>query len=236
MSVSRFTLAYVMLCLAAIVSATFQFQWLYMITKPLVMLTASVYFHLSTRESGGDLARNFMLAGILASMLGDTLLLFTGSGERYFLMGLVAFLLAHIFYSVSFIKGIFDNRPWNHHWGQLAFSTLVVVFGAEFFIINREHFGLMQLPVMFYCMAITVMGVSAVMRDRSRNPDACNRVIAGAILFIVSDALLATDKFIVPFTGSAIAILGTYFAAQYMIVTGVFSGMGSGTGKADLRT
>jgi uncharacterized membrane protein YhhN len=65
------------------------------------------------------------------------------------------------------------------------------------------------------------MGVAAVMRDRSRNTAAYNHVVAGAVLFILSDALLATDKFIMPFKGAGLAILGSYFAAQYLILAGV---------------
>jgi len=161
-----------------------------------------------------------MMAGFGFSALGDFLLMFSGDDEGYFIAGLVAFLIAHLCYIGGFISQIMQNRPWNFHWGQLAFSTLIVVYGAEFFIINRESFGALMFPVFIYCIAITLMGVTAVMRDRYRNGNGYFRVVIGALFFIISDSLLATAKFITPFEGSGLLILATYFFAQYMIATG----------------
>ena len=73
---------------------------------------------------------------------------------------------------------------------------------------------------MIYCIALTAMGVAAVMRDRIKNREGYFRVVLGAVFFIISDSVLATDKFVAPFEGAGILILGTYFFAQYLIVTG----------------
>ena len=76
---------------------------------------------------------------------------------------------------------------------------------------------------MIYCAGITVMGVSAVMRDRTKNWSAYLTVCIGALFFIISDSLLATNLFVtkIPFAGEL--ILSTYFLAQYLIGIGTLA-------------
>ena len=164
-----------------------------------------------------------MIAGFLFSAAGDTLLMFSKNNESYFIAGLVAFLIAHLAYTAGFILHIFESGRWNQHWSQLAFSTLIVVYGAEFFILNRVSFGSLQVPVLFYCIAITAMGVAAVMRDKEKNNKGYFKVVTGAVFFIISDSLLAIYKFRTPFPGADLLILSTYFFAQYLIAMGTLT-------------
>ena len=216
----RFTLIYVVLCILVILSDYFRLTWSYYFTKPIVLLLVMIFFRIQTGGSNERMFRNFLMTGFLFSAIGDLLLMFSPSSDGFFISGLVAFLISHLCYTGGFVAQIMQNKPWNQHWGQLAFSTLVVVYGAEFFVLNRFSFGNLQLPVMIYCVAITAMGVAAVMRDRFKNREGYFRVVIGAVFFIMSDSLLATDKFVEPFEGAGILILGTYFFAQYMIATG----------------
>jgi len=99
-----------------------------------VLVIVAVFFHIQSAGSLHNTFRNFMVAGFIFSAAGDLLLMFVPLDEKYFIFGLIAFLFAHICYTVGFISQIFKFRPWNQHWGQLAVSTLIVVYGAEFFI------------------------------------------------------------------------------------------------------
>lgn len=189
------------------------------------MIVVFIFFKTRSASAPGKMFRNLMLAGFSFSCLGDTLLMFTEKSELYFMGGLVAFLIAHIFYTSGFIRDMFDKRPWSQHWGQLAFAALMVVYGAEFFILNRFSFGDFYFPVMIYCVAISMMGVSAVMRDKYKNPAGFYKVVAGAFFFMMSDSLLATNMFITPFDFSGPLILGTYFIAQYLIAVGCLEDM-----------
>ncbi len=179
-----------------------------------------VFFRLQTSGTQNRMFRNLMVGGFLFSATGDFLLMFSDINDNYFISGLIAFLFAHLCYTGGFISQIFQNRPWNQHWGQLAVSTMIVVYGAEFFILNRSGFGYLALPVMIYCVAITAMGVAAVMRNRYKNANGYFRVVTGALFFVISDSLLATNKFIAPIEGAGLLILGTYFLGQYLIATG----------------
>ena len=216
----HFTLVYVVLCILVILSDYYRLTWSYYLTKPIVLVLVMIFFRIQTGSTNEKMFRNFLMTGFLFSAIGDLLLMFSPSDDSFFIAGLIAFLIAHLCYTGGFMVQIMNNKPWNQHWGQLAFSTLVVVYGTEFFVLNRFSFGNLQLPVMIYCVAITAMGVAAVMRDRIKNRDGYFRVVMGAVFFIISDSLLATDKFVEPFEGAGILILGTYFFAQYMIATG----------------
>jgi len=209
-----------LLSLVVIAAGHFQLTWTYYFTKPMVMLMMLFFFKMESGGTKNVLFKNLMISGILFSAIGDFLLMFAAQNENYFIMGLIAFLITHICYTTAFISQIFNSRPWNQHWGQLAFSTLIVVYGAEYFILNHTSFGAFMIPVMIYCAAITAMGVAAVMRDLQNNKKGYFRVLLGALLFIVSDSLLATNKFVFAIDYEVILILGTYFAAQFFIITG----------------
>jgi uncharacterized membrane protein YhhN len=215
----RFTILYTMLCLMVLVAEHFHLTWTYYLTKPMVLIVVLIFFRMQT-GTGNNLFRNLMITGFAFSSAGDFLLMFTEQDGNFFIAGLIAFLITHICYTAGFITQIFSNRAWNQHWGQLAFSTLIVVYGAEFFILNRTSFGELTIPVMIYCLAITSMGVAAVMRDRNKYSNGYFKVLAGAMFFVVSDSLLATNKFIFTFDYSGTLILATYFFAQYFIATG----------------
>lgn len=219
----KFTIAYVALSIIVIVSGWAQLTWTYYLTKPMVLLMLFFFYRIQTGNVQNKSFRNFILAGFLLSAAGDTVLMFTDHGQVYLLTGLVLFLLAHGSYILGFLNDILKNRPWNQHWGQLAFSTLLVVYGAEFYIINRFSFGEMSLPVMIYCIGITAMGVTAAMRDRTHNFGAYLMVCVGSVFFMISDSLLATQLFITPYPFSGQLILGTYFLAQYLIGIGTLA-------------
>ncbi len=201
-------------------SEYFSLKWTYFLSKPLAMIAIYFFFRTQTGNVQQKKFKNLLLTGFILSCAGDIFLMLQPMNPNYFLVGLVAFLAAHICYTAGFIVDMFEKRPWNQHWAQLAFATLIVVYGAEFFILNRFSFGNLYFPVLIYCMAIAVMGVSAVMRDKYKNPGGYLKVVIGAVFFIISDSLLATNNFIVPFPFSGPMILGTYFVAQYLIATG----------------
>lgn len=216
----RFTIFYILLCSIVITADYFNLEWTYYLTKPLVVISLMILFK---TESGPDMNpgfRNFILAGLLFSVVGDVLMMFTDFNSGYFLGGLIFFLFAHLYYTGGFLYQVLKSRPWNQHWSQLALATLIVVYGAEFFILNRESFGELKIPVLVYCIAITTMGVAAVMRDRYKTGNGYTKVIVGAVFFIISDSLIAADKFISSFENSGPIILLTYFIAQYLIATG----------------
>jgi uncharacterized membrane protein YhhN len=160
-----------------------------------------------------------LTAALALSALGD-LALAQEDDDRFFLAGLGAFLAAHIAYVALFATGsgglaILLAEPW-----RLAAALAVCAFGVV--MLPRLWPALaaaMRPAVLAYMLAIIAMGVAAFTTQSLA-------VIVGAVLFIASDAILATERFLLApdapqraITGPAIWV--TYIAAQIAITLGV---------------
>ena len=188
-------------------------------TKPLLMPLLIAWLLTATNHSSNQsFLRRIVIAALVFSTLGDVFLMF--SGEMFFLLGLGFFLLAHLFYVVafstvsSFKNGSLKQNPW---WG-IPFLIFPVVLLT--FLWNGIPPG-MRLPVAAYAGVISVMALSVVNLSGKMARPIFLYLLAGAILFLISDSLLATAKFGEPFAGSRWAIMLTYIGGQFLLVWGV---------------
>jgi uncharacterized membrane protein YhhN len=152
-------------------------------------------------------SRSYGLALALAlSAAGDALLEYS---PGLFVAGLVAFLLAHVTYTVTFVRAWRQPRV-----GAGAVAVAVYSLGLGAWLLPAV--GSLAAPVAIYVAAITAMVVSAFI---ARFP---NRwVEVGAVLFLVSDSVLAVNRFRMPLPLSGWVVWSTYYAAQLMITRGV---------------
>lgn len=163
-------------------------------------------------------AQRWLLLAMGASWLGDALLL-GGSQPNLFIAGLASFLLAQITYAFVFGRdgqrqtGLLRQKPW------LALPVLAV--GAGMYAYLHPHLGEMRLPVILYVLAISSMVLAAIHRFNRVAPGAGYLVIGGASCFLISDAILAVNKFVAPFPAASVLIMLTYMAAQLLIVKGM---------------
>jgi uncharacterized membrane protein YhhN len=155
---------------------------------------------------------NVILGMALAfSSLGDALLEF--DPERLFIKGLLAFLIAHFIYILLFIR----NRVWPlrpKRW-QLALVTVVLIYSLLLSQWLAPSLGDLVGPVMLYVCVITMMVVSAILAGFSTP-----WVYSGVILFLISDSILAVNKFKAPVPMGGYLIWATYYLAQYGIAIG----------------
>ena len=154
-------------------------------------------------------------AALVASSIGDVFL--DVGPERLFVPGLGAFLAAHIVYTILFLKNPTQStgKGLSRRFGQAG----VGVYAIAFALWLAPSLGPLKIPVALYIGAITAMVIFAI---RSRFGW---RVASGALLFMVSDSLLAVAKFKTPFTGRDYLVWGTYYAAQCLIATGALRGL-----------
>ena len=143
--------------------------------------------------------------GIGLSVVGDVALLWTGN--RAFIVGLAAFLLAHIAYVVAFV-GV---AVWSPHVAVVA----VVMVAATTLLLRAIWAGAagMRLPVVFYGTVITAMVVSSSATLGGPLGGAVAAAI-GAPLFYVSDSSLALNRFRRPIPHAALLTLGVYWLGQ----------------------
>jgi uncharacterized membrane protein YhhN len=162
-------------------------------------------------------APHLLVAALILSAIGDYLLAY--EGERYFLGGLAAFFLAHIAYIALFFSSssgqLLTTQPW-----RVAVALAFLIHAV--FMARRLHTNVpedMLIPVFAYIAAISLMGLSAAVY-------VAPLVILGVLLFIISDTLLATGKFLVPDndqrqTWIQPGVWVTYIAAQMVILLGL---------------
>jgi len=185
------------------------------IVKPLLLTFLGAYFIQQSR--GSVAARQLVLFAIFFSWLGDVFLLMQEDNSRYFMAGLLSFLIAHIFYIFFFLRVRAIEtvaEPW-----RILRIIVVAVYVAILFIYLFPSLGELRLPVLAYALAL---GTMLVCCWHAFTPGSswfwfC---LAGAVLFVISDSLLAINKFKSPFPGAGFWIILTYALAQFAIVYG----------------
>lgn len=187
----------------------------FMVVKPL--LIPALLLMLLT---GGLSSFNKIIAAALFfSWAGDVLLLFENKNALFFIGGLVCFLITHIFYIIYFLKikgtgiSLLKKQPW--------LAVLVAAYGVSLVLFLFPHLGEMKIPVLVYAVVICTMVICSLHVYKKANTPANVLFVAGAVLFAVSDSLLAVNKFYQPFTGAGALIIFSYCAAQFLIVMGV---------------
>mgnify|MGYP003578562071 CR=1 FL=1 len=153
-----------------------------------------------------------ILAMALAfSSLGDALL--DLDPERLFIKGLLAFLAAHFIYILLFVRNWV--RPLRPKAWQLALVGAVLIYNLLLSLWLAPSLGAVAGPVMFYVCVITAMAVSAILAGFAKP-----WVYTGVILFLISDSILAVNKFKSPMPMGGYLIWTTYYLAQFGIAIG----------------
>ena len=196
---------------------------LYRIVKPLPMMIAIFLVATDDRlalESGAKEStirsvvpsgRLWLLAALAGSLAGDVLLLFPG----WFVPGLVAFLLAHL----AYLMLLRQNVGWFPSRRALA-GTLGVGAAMYAFLWTGGLPTGLRVPVAAYVAVIALMAAQAIGRATVMRDTAAWTVAVGAAFFMLSDSLLATNKFAMPLPLASFWVLTSYYAAQVLIVGG----------------
>jgi uncharacterized membrane protein YhhN len=184
------------------------------VTKMLLMpsLAATVFC------TSDDPKKNYIITALVFSFLGDFFLLLEGQNPLFFIFGLLAFLVTHILYIIYFTrtktpgKSLLNTQPY--------IPVLIVAYGVGLVYLLYPALGNLKIPVIFYAVVICSMLLSTFYVYRTVGRVIGFQFIAGALLFVISDSLLAINKFYEPLPLAGILIMLTYCAAQYFIVRG----------------
>ena len=143
--------------------------------------------------------------------------------DGLFVFGLGAFLIAHIFYIGAYryarYSGV-SGEPAGFIRTRIIF--LVFIGGALVYLLY-PNLGEMLMPVALYTIVIISMAVAAVMRKGRTVDKSFIMVYSGALLFIMSDSMIAINKFLNPLVQARLMIMATYIAAQLLIVKGILA-------------
>ena len=189
-------------------------------TKPLLLLPLLIAWQsitlLKTRFD------KLIAGAFLFSWFGDLLLMMVsstwGQNVPFFILGLGSFLVAHLFFIAAFWHwkgqrtGLIQQKPW-------LLVPFLLFWGILMYIL-WPGLGDLRIPVTAYSLVIIVMTASAHNLWNLLAAPAKNYLSIGTILFVLSDSLIAVNKFASPFAGASFAIMLTYIVAQYLIYLG----------------
>lgn len=191
----------------ATATATLGLRELHYLFKPLTMVLAVL---LVLRQGDGSPTPWLLIAALVASLAGDILLMIPAN---LFIPGLGAFLLAHLCYILLFRQQL----PWFP-----SRSALVLALGVGVAML-AILWGALADPVLksavsAYVLVIALMAAQAIGRATVLQNRAAMWVAVGACVFMISDTLIAINRFIMPVPLSSLWVLSTYYLAQILIV------------------
>lgn len=214
--------AFGVVSLANLLAVALQSQAGVYLTKPLLLVTLSLWFYLRTKHQPTAFAR-FILGGLICSIAGDTFLMFHRPGaEQFFLFGLGSFLVAHLFYIAAFLKypGLKKGAVAKNGWWAAPLLFFLAWFSWFLWDDLPRAF---KIPVVVYATVIVAMALTCLnMKDRITAP-AFQILFSGALLFVLSDSLIALTSFKYPdfpAIPARLSIMITYLAGQFLIATG----------------
>jgi len=194
------------------------------ITKPLLMPLLAIYLLLRTNTNNSNL-KGWIFLALFFSWAGDIFLLFEERGSNFFLFGLSAFLVAQVFYIVFF----HNIRMREYIRGNALLLLLVIVYYSVLINVLSPYLGNMKLPVRIYGVVLSFMLMLAMHTMLGKNKKAAFWMTMGAILFVVSDSLLAVNKFFSAFNNAGVVTMLTYGLAQLFITEGAIRYINSET-------
>ena len=205
------------------------FDWLALASKPVPVLCLALIVWREevwraspalTSAATSAPARRWLVAGLLFSALGDVILALPAAlsgalgasagasfGQSSFMAGLGAFLVAHLCYVAWFLA---LDRRW-----RLARLVGPLIYAGILLVILWPHLGPMLAPVLAYAVVITLMLWRALAAAQGNGVAILQSSAAwGAILFVLSDSLIALNRFVDPLPMATLLIMLTYWAGQ----------------------
>lgn len=208
-------LLYIIVLIVHLAGILAKYAFIQQLTKPLLLPLLVLYFISNVGKERSAL-KKWIIAALFFSWAGDVLLMFVPKNEVFFLLGLGSFLLAHIFYIFYFhtVKTVeqVKSRP--------MLLLIVAIYYASLITILFPYLGSMKVPVLVYGVVISFMFLQAMHMLFIANKTAGQYMMIGALLFVLSDSILALNKFYQPFEWAGFAIMLTYGLAQLFIVLG----------------
>ncbi|MGB5553058.1 MAG: lysoplasmalogenase [Flavobacteriaceae bacterium] len=223
-----FPYLFAILVISDILVGTANYPSLRVVTKPLILISLLVFFFMEGRRLSKNTYYGVLLA-LFLSLSGDVFLLFDAKSNSFFILGLVSFLLAHITYALVFLKDRNGKPP------LFLYGILLLFFGYGILLFSylEPDLGSLTYPVLVYVIGILAMAISALWRYKKVATSSFLWVFVGALFFVASDSFLAINMFKFRLPWSSVWVMGTYAAAQFLLVNGVLKQINS---SANLST
>lgn len=186
--------------------------------KPLIMIWMAVYFLIFRTKKEYTVP---VLVAFFFSWVGDNFLMFSGKNEIFFFAGVGGFFLAQISYIYVFTR--FSEQKYR---GFLQRNLLVGLLflayvAGVYYLLYPGLEGMMKPVILIYALTLIGMSMMALNRHGRVNYRSYLLVFLGSVLFVISDSMIAFNKFYTEFSLAGFWIMVTYISAQYLILRGL---------------
>lgn len=204
-----------------LVGEFFQIKWMDYSFKPLILIWIIGYFLLYAKNIDKKVVQLAVVA-FAFSWVGDVLLMFTNEASIFFILGLASFLVAQIVYIFLFLRTInlSGKKPFLKK--KPFFLIAYIAYGLVVYTVLYNNLEVdMRIGIFVYMVALLSMSSMALNRFGNGHPISFSYVFIGSILFVLSDTMIAINKFMVAIPYEGIFVMVTYISAQYLIMKGI---------------
>lgn len=213
---NSFLWLFFLVSIAELLAVSLGWMEVHYVAKSLIMLSLIGYYLGAVEKRNGHMVR-----ALFFCWAGDVLLLKQGDAEIFFILGLVAFLLGHLLYILAYRELRWADASGLLPTQKLRVSFPVALAGTGLIVVLLPTLGGLMVPVIVYAVVLMAMVMASFFRYGRTFSDSFWLVATGALLFMVSDSILAINKFHTPFPSAGPLIMLTYILGQYLIVEGV---------------
>ncbi len=204
---NQLTYLFFIILLADVIAIVTGKHHLQIVFKPLLMITLTMYYRLSVAR-----VNPLFVLALCFAFIGDLLLLFDNN-ISYFIGGIASFLVMHLFY-LAILSKYLQKKTLS------VFAKGIIPFLCYFLVILYLIFNQLNellIPVLIYGGVISLFGTVSLV-NYAQNQSTDNRwLLIGAVLFIISDSLIAINRFYLPHLVFEVLIITLYAISQYMI-------------------
>jgi len=176
------------------------------ITFKIIPMLLMILYAYKLKQEAFSKYQVLILIGLFFCMLGDGLLI-------WFIVGLSAFLIGHLFYIAAFIQRF--TFSWLRALTILPIALYSLIIGTQVVqALNQNDQSNLVIPVICYILVISIMGWTAIMTGNKS-------AIIGGLLFVASDSILSWNMFVSEVTYSHPLIMLTYYGGQFFIANSI---------------
>ncbi len=172
---------------------------------PMLLLIGVAWQVLKDKSIDG----RFFITGLVFSACGDFILDY--DRDNWFIFGLGAFFIAHLFYLASLKPYIKQFRQAKYHIALVVY----LIYGAVMLTLLSDGLGDLLIPVVAYMSILLLMALATVFSEKSNA-----WLVLGGVSFVLSDSLIGFDKFTMPIDNVHFAIMVSYYFAQFALLKG----------------
>ncbi|MCP9753098.1 lysoplasmalogenase [Ferruginibacter sp. HRS2-29] len=193
-----------------------QYEPLHRYAKPLLM---PVLFFTALFSTGPGKGKWLILTGLLFSFAGDVFLMYDQEYPIFFILGLLSFLITHVLYIIYFLRIPSAGKP-SLLKKYPGLFLLILIYVGSLLTLLFPFLEALKIPVLVYALILGSMLLAALHAFSRLERKTALFFAIGATFFVLSDSLLAIDKFYASFAQAGFLIMLTYCVAQFFIVKG----------------